>query len=200
MTAQQLYYTIKQAYPQSEVSSICYTNQRCKRNGFCADMQTGNVIDFDSVKDDMCKGQASKPASVDAVCVTGIGHVFYFVELKGWQLYIDNIYNQKRTPEETASGYNLAGKLSDSQRLCMQLASDNNLFATMPVRFLLVTDINTQADGINAFHSLLNQLGQSSTDLYSECLSQARRTLDLEIFIDKDYVSCKDFARYLSNE
>lgn len=200
MTPQQLYDTIKQAYPQSEVSSICYTNKDCKRNGFCADFQSGNVIDFDTVKDLMCKGQPAQPASVDAVCVSGDDHVFYFVELKGWQRYIDNIYNQKRTPEETASGYNLAGKLADSQRLCMQITADNTLFDRMPVRFLLVTDIDTKTNGINAFHSMLNQLGQSSTDLYSECLSQAQKSLDSEIYIEKDYVFCKDFTSFLSLE
>lgn len=200
MTAQQLYDTIKKYYPQCEVNSMCYTNQSCKRYGFCADMQSGNVIDFDAVKDEMCKGQTSKPASVDAVCVSGTGHAFYFVELKGWQRYIDNICKQKFTPEETASGYNLAGKLSASQSLCMQITADDNLFTKFPVRFLLVTDIDTRTNGIEAFHSLLNQLGQSSTNIYSECLSQARRILESEVFIDKDYVCCKDFTRFLSNE
>lgn len=200
MTAQQLYDTIKKYYPQCEVSSICYTSQSCRRYGFCADMQSGNVIDFDAIKDEMCKGQTLKPASVDAVCVSGTDHAFYFVELKGWQRYIDNRYKQKLTPEETALGYNLAGKLSASQRLCMQIAADDNLFSKIPVRFLLVTDIDTQTNGIEAFHSLLNQLGQSSTYIYSECLSQARRCLESEIFIDHDYVSCKDFTRFLNNE
>lgn len=200
MTAQQLYDTIKQAYPHSEVSSICCTNQSCRRYGFCADKQSGDVIDFDAVKDAMCKGQTAKPASVDAVCVSGTDHAFYFVELKGWQRYIDNICKQKLTPEETASGYNLSGKLSSSQRLCMQIAADDDLFSKIPVRFLLVTDIDISTNGIEAFHSLLNQLGQSSTDIYLECLSQARKSLESEVYIDRDYVCCKDFTHFLSNQ
>lgn len=197
MTAQQLYDIIKQTCPQCEVSSICYTNQSCKRYGFCADMQSGNVIDFDAVKDGMCKGQAAKPASVDAVCVSGIDHVFYFVELKGWQRYIDNQCKKKLTPEETTLGYNLAGKLLDSQRLCMQIADDEELFFKMPVRFLLVTDIDTQTNGIDAFHSMLNQLSQSSNNIYNECLTHAQKALDSEILIDKEYITCKDFDSYI---
>lgn len=197
MTAQQLYDTIKQACPHSEVSSVCYTNQSCRRYGFCADMQSGNVIDFDAVKDEMCKGQTSKPASVDAVCVSGTDHAFYFVELKGWQRYIDNKCKQKLTPEETASGYNLSGKLSSSQRLCMQIAADDDLFSKIPVRFLLVTDIDTRTNGIDAFHSMLNQLGQSSNNIYNECLTHAQKALDSEILIDKEYITCKDFDSYI---
>lgn len=201
MTPQQLYDTIKIAYPKSEVASICYTSKDCLRNGFCANQQAGAVIDFDFVKDEMCKGKAQKPASVDAVGVSsGDDSAFVFVELKGWQQYIDRIYNQRRTPQETASGYNLAGKLSDSQQICMILAGDNDLFVQMPVRFLLVTDINTESDGIGAFYSMLNQLGETSSHLYSECLSEARRCLESEIYIDRDYITCKDFDSYLGSK
>lgn len=201
MTPQQLYDTIRQAYPHTEVASICYTNRTCKQDGFCPDLQTGNVIDFDAVKDSRYKGMAPTPASVDAVCVSNKERqIFFFVEMKGWQKYIDKVYYQKQTPKEIASGYNLAGKLSDSQRLCVELASDKNLFAKMPVQFLLVTDIDTETQGINSFHSMLNMLGQSSTHLYSECLNQAQKSLDSEIYIDKAYITCKEFNNFLKGE
>lgn len=200
MTPQQLYDTIKQAYPQYEVGSICFTNKDCKRDGFCAEMQTGNVIDFDAVKETKYKGQAPTPASVDAVCVANIGEqIFTFVELKGWQKYIDNIYHQKCTPEEISVGYNLAGKLSGSQCLCMELTSDNELFSDMRVQFLLVTDLDTKTRGIDAFHTMLNLLGQSSTHIYSECIRQANIILDTEIYIDKAYISCKEFTSFINN-
>ncbi len=198
MTPQQLYDTIKQAFPKSEVASICYTSRDCLRNGFCSNQQAGKVIDFDSVKEVAYKGVTPTPASVDAVCVSSEDDpAFVFVELKGWKQYIDKIYYQKQTPQEKASGYNLAGKLSDSQHLCMKLAGDKDLFLHIPVRFLLVTDINTEYNGIDAFHSMLNQLADTSSHLYSECLSEARKCLESEIYIDRDYISCKDFDRYL---
>ena len=198
MTPQQLYDVIKKAYPQSEVASVCHTNVDCLRYGFCPAKQSRNVVDFDSVKIARYKGQTPTPASVDAVCVSsGDNCRFCFVELKGWQRYIDYANNQKCTPEETATGYNLAGKLADSQRLCMELTLDDDLFATMPVQFILVTDIDTESNGIVAFQSLLNQLSQTSTHLYSECLTQARKSLDSEIYIDKAYITCKDFDKFL---
>ncbi len=199
MTPQQLYDIIKSAYPQCEVTSLCHTNKTCIGKGFCEDKQSTNVIDFDLVKEIKYNGQTPTPASVDAVCVSsGKRPVFCFVEIKGWQLYIENMYHQRNSIQETATSYNLAGKLSDSQRLCMELASDKNLFANIPVRFVLVTDIDTTTNGIGALHSMLNQLGQTSTNVYSECLTQARRTLDSEIYIDREYITCKKFDNFLN--
>ena len=193
MTPQQLYDFIKMAYPVCEVASICCVSKDCVRGGFCPDKQTEKVINFDAVKDKFYKGQTPTPASVDAICVsTGDLHRFCFVEMKGWKLYIDNVTKQKLTPEETAAGYNLAGKLVDSQQLCIDITAEKDLFAFMPIQFILVTDIDTSLNGIEAFQSMLNLLGQTSTDLYSKCLSQANKCLESEIYIDKVYTTCKD--------
>ncbi len=199
MTSQQLYDIIKESYPQSEVASVCYTNKDCLREGFCIDKQTHNVIDFDSVKDMRYRGKAPTPSSVDAVCVsTGETQTFCFVELKGWRRYIYNLKHQKYSPERTAEDYNLAGKLSDSQRICIELTEDSDLFAEMSVFFLLVTDIEVETRGIDALHTMLNQLGQTSTYWYSECLRQAHKSLDATIYINKAYITCREFDRFLN--
>ena len=197
MTSQQLYDTIKRMYPLSEVLSICYAEQACLRNGFCTHSQSIRVINFDSVKDEFCKGYPEKPSSVDVICVSGTDKVFYFVELKGWKKYIENVSKQKHTPKDTVEGYKLSKKLSDSQNICKQIASNKELFSDIPIRFLLVTDIETKTHGIESFHSLLNQLGETSSNIYLECLQLARNTLDLEIGIDRDYISCQDFDEFI---
>lgn len=199
MTSQQLYDTIKMMYPLSEVSSICYADQVCLRNGFCAHSQSAKVINFDSVKDDFCNGQSEKPSSVDVICVSRTDKVFYFVELKGWKKYIENVSKQKHTPKDTVEGYKLSKKLSDSLEICRQLASNKELFSDIPIRFLLVTDIETKTHGIESFHSLLNQLGETSSNICLECLRMARKTLDLEIGIDRDYISCQDFDKFIQS-
>lgn len=200
MTPQQLYNTIKRIYPHYEVASICHTNKDCLRNGFCSNVQSVNVINFDFVKEDFYKGQTPTPASVDAVCVSTNGkQKFCFVEMKGWQQYMNKISRQKRTPEETALGYNLAGKLNDSQQLCIDLVADKDLFSKISVQFLLVTDIDTKINGIEAFQSLLNQLGQTSSNLYSKCITESCKVLESEIFIDKVYLTCKNFDQILNS-
>lgn len=198
MTPQQLYELICSQMPDHEVPSICYVEKNCLRNGFCSSAQSVSVLDFDKVKETRYHGsKAHTPASVDAV-TTGIqGTAFCFVELKGWQNYIDHQAKQKKTVVETARGYNLSGKLADSQTLCIDLSKDPDLFAHMPVRFILVTDIDPEAYGIEYIYSMLTALGETTTELYSQCVSEAQKVLDSEIHIDKVYIQCRYFDSYL---
>ncbi len=199
MTPQDLYEFIKREYPHCEVPSICYIDKSCLQNGFCTHAQSTTLIDFDRVKDDHCKGLPAKPASVDAICISGTDKVFYFIELKGWKKYLETQSKQKRSPKETAEGYKLFTKLSDSLRLCEQIVSNNELFADIPIRFLLVTDIDTKTHGIESFHSVLNLLGQTSTNIYLDCLQQARNILESEIKIEREYISCKEFDNHIKS-
>ena len=199
MTPQELYHSICLRYQECEVDSICQTEKTCKRNGFCNDKQHHGVIDFDKVKDTYYdhQGVDKKPASVDAVCVGDQHEHFCFVELKGWKNYMAHRSQQKKNVEETAADYNLVGKLRDSQRLCMELTSNPDLFANMPIVFLLVTDIDVNENGLEWFADRLTDLATSSSSIYSECISNSRKTLDSEIHIQHDYIYCKDFDKHL---
>lgn len=163
MTPQELYHSICLRYQECEVDSICQTEKTCKRNGFCNDKQHHGVIDFDKVKDTYYDhlGVDKKPASVDAVCVGDQHEHFCFVELKGWKSYMAHRSQQKKNVEETAADYNLVGKLRDSQRLCMELTSNPDLFANMPIVFLLVTDIDVNENGLEWFADRLTDLATS---------------------------------------
>lgn len=110
-----------------------------------------------------------------------------------------HLKKQKRNIEETAKEYNLSGKLKDSQTLCIDLTSDKELFANMPVVFLLVTDIDVNKEGIENFNYNLNALASTSSDIYSECITESRRTLESEIRIQHDYVYCKDFDEHMKS-
>lgn len=178
--------------------SICFVEKNCLQKGFCSSFQTLSVLDFDKVKETYYHGVKSlTPASVDAVSAGQKGTAFCFVELKGWQNYIDHQKQQRKTIEETVCGYNLAGKLFDSQALCIDLAKDPDLFAQMPVLFILVTDINPAISGIDYIHSMLTALGETTTEIYSHCVSETKKVLDSEIHIDKVYMQCREFDKFL---
>lgn len=195
----ELYNSLKSKYPSHEVGCVCCVESTCCKKGFCSDMQHTPVLDFDKIKDDFYHGQIiSTPASVDAVCVGALQNHFCFVEMKGWDNYINYLDKQKKSVKETVEGYNLEGKLIDSQNLCINMMNDYDLFAHMPVIFLLVTDINVKTNGIVAFADLMNKLGSNSTDIYSNCLSESKHTLDSEIHIDHQYVYCREFDDELS--
>lgn len=198
MTPIDLFYFIKGKYPECYVKSVCETETTCTREGYCDNKQRHDAIDFDKVKNIVSNGQKGDvPTSVDALCVGDRGEYFCFVELKGWQRYIDRISFQKRSIKDTTDKYNLSGKLHDSQNICMQVADDDDLFADMKVAFILVTDISVDDDGIGAFDDMMSFLSSASTDIYSQCVSNAKRTLDSEIHIRHDYVYCRDFDKYI---
>lgn len=200
MTPKELYNLICSQMPEYEVPSICYVEKNCPKNGFCSSSQSTPVLDFDNIKNKHYRDlKESTPASVDALTAGVNGTVFCFVELKGWKNYIDHQAKQKKTIQETASGYNLAGKLSDSQSLCIDLCKNPDIFAHMPVRFILVTDIDPTVSGIEYIHSMFTALGETTTEVYSLCVSESQKVLDSEIHIDKVFIQCKNFDKYLNS-
>ena len=197
MTPIELYKKMSAQYPSHVVASICEVETTCRKKGFCAQNQNYPVIDFDEVKNDFCQGGKSL-ASVDAVCASGKGRYFCFVELKGWSNYVNYLDKQKKTIAETAKGYNLKGKLDDSQEICILISGNKDLFMGMPIVFLLVTDITAKDDGMAVFADAMFKLAETSSDTYSKCLTAARKTLDTEIRVEHDYVYCKDFDKYIA--
>lgn len=200
MTPLELYNFLASAFPQHVVDSVCCVETMCKKNGYCSYKQHYPVLDFDEIKNEHYNGKnIATPASVDAICIGNKQKYICFVELKGWGNFIAHISKKKRTVEETAAGYNLDGKLFDSQELCRQLTSNPDLFAHMPTIFLLVTDIDVESNGIESFADNMFTLAGTSSDVYSQCLTEARKTLDSEIHIDRDYVFCKNFYEYVAD-
>lgn len=86
----------------------------------------------------------------------------------------------------------------ESTNLCVLLANDKDLFAHMPVVFLLVTDIDVKKHGAVALADMLNKLGGNSSDIYSQCVSKSQKTLDSDIHIEHQYVYCREFDDAIS--
>lgn len=69
----------------------------------------------------------------------------------------------------------------------------------MPIVFLLVTDIDVNKNGIDNFNYNLNALASTSTVTYSEYITKFRQTFNSEIYIQHDYICCKDFDEHMKN-
>nr|WP_307986467.1 hypothetical protein [uncultured Prevotella sp.] len=197
MKPSELYQILEEKYPDHKVQNVCMVDTSCKKNGFCPDVQAYPVLDFDEIKNDFCRGTITL-SSVDAVCVGELQKYFCFVELKGWERYIKYIGKQRKSVAKTVSGYNLEGKLKDSQKLCMEIVADSVIFSDMPVFFLLVTDIDVKSHGIEALAEMLDVLGETSTDIYSQCISESGKVLDSEILIGHKYIYCKEFDKVMA--
>lgn len=206
MTPLELYSALLEEYPNHLVDSICCVEKTCARNSFCADKQYYPVLDFDKVKEEYCRvNRLPTPKSVDAVCLGEKQTHFCFVELKGWSKYIESICkendsdNKAQKPTDKVKKYELDKKLQDSQELCKRIVEDPDSFSTIRTVFFLVTDIDVRSHGIEYFADSLFTLSGTSSDIYSLCVSEARKTLDSEIHIDHYYVYCREFDSYLAD-
>lgn len=70
-------------------------------------------------------------------------------------------------------------------------------FPTCPSSFYLSPNIDVNKNGIDNFNYNLNALASTSTVTYSECITKSRQTLNSEIYIQHDYICCKDFDEQL---
>lgn len=199
MTPEELYIVLSQIFPQNKVDSVCEVEPTCRRRGFCAEKQKLPVLDFDKIKDEYYHGQrVLTPSSVDAVALGSSKSRFCFIEMKGWKNYIRYLDKQRYDIPQTVAGYNLSVKLEDSQKLCIAITADPDLFAKLPILFLLVTDIDVHTHGIEAFHDWLTALTETSSDTYSQCISNAKQTLDSEIHIEHQFIKCTDFDNVMA--
>lgn len=199
MTSQELYSLLAKLYGEHANVSICSLHRPCQSHPECGFVaSSAKVIDFDGVMKSYQseKGNPSH-ASVDAVCAAPKS--FCFVEIKGWQKFLEWTKGLSEDKiKEKASEYDLALKLTESNSLCLEVASDEHLFDTLGKSFVLVTDI--VVNGIDSADSALQSLNNNllaltvtSNKWYSVCNTAMQKQLNLQISIPTYYVQCKGF-------
>ena len=55
-----------------------------------------------------------------------------------------------------------------------------------------------KSHGIEALAEMLDVLGETSTDIYSQCISESGKVLDSEILIGHKYIYCKEFDKVMA--
>ena len=105
---------------------ICDLHKPCNKVGGhrCTTVLTNKVIDFDKVKKEYQRGKRGpQKASTDGF--TFKGHLYCFVELKGWTdflIFHTNRATLKSEIKEQADKYDLNKKLTDSMLICKGIA------------------------------------------------------------------------------
>ena len=199
MTAEQLYSHIKAIY-NAEDEILCDLHRPCENARKCHNTLKHPVINFDEIKKEFHAGVVGDtPASVDGITYTG--NRFCFVEVKGWVEFLAHLKARDKAAaiKKQAASYDLNKKLFNSIDICQDLSGISQLLLEMPVTFVLVTDIETESDGLEMFHSNLLRLSES-TDTWTECCSKELKSrLDtIPGNIPTVYVSCKGFDEKMS--
>ena len=199
MTAEDLYKYIKKLYGVND-AIVCDLHNPCKLNRLCPNSPTHPGLDFDAIKTAFQTGRpGDTPSSTDGI--TYVGRRFCFVEVKGWLEFLRHLKAKDidRAIAKKAASYNLEKKLTESREICEIITDDKGLFSEIPVTFVLVTDINTESDGIEMFYSKMFSLALSADNLFDSCNRELKARLDeIPYDIPTVYISCKDFDEKLA--
>lgn len=194
MTAEELYIHIKSLYGVNDLI-ICDLHNPCKATRTCQCCQSYPIIDFDDIKKKYHQGiSGDTPASVDGI--TFSGKRFCFVEIKGWVEFLNHLKarNQELTIARRAASYNLRKKLFDSITICQIISGIEDLLACIPITYVLVTDIETESNGLAMFHNNLLRLADPVDNWLGICNRELKARLStIPGNIPTVYLSCKDF-------
>lgn len=199
MTAEELYTIIKERYCANDLI-ICDLHKPCKSTRRCKNILKHPLVDFDYIKDQYQIGKGvDTPSSVDGVTYTG--NRFCFVEIKGWVdflTHLKSIQKDKAIIKQAAS-YDLNKKLSNSLDICKSLSGINDLSSVMPITFILVTDIETESNGLAMLHSNLLRLS-NPVDYWQEvCNRELKARLGtIPGNIPTAYITCREFDAKLA--
>ncbi len=197
MTARELYELIKKTYP-GLASTLCGLHKPCREGRRCLSGSSGELVDFDQVERLHHAGMAPKP-SVDGVAVNSKGTCFCFVEIKGWEMFLEHAEVTEGKIEKQVEKYDLQGKLDNSLCICTELSRDGHCFDEMPFVYVLVTDIEVEKDPLESLAFSLEALAETSSKWFRLCNDALRKKL-MEIGgVRKRYVNCRDFDSLLKN-
>lgn len=165
---------------------------------FCGTVSKKPVLDFDSVKELFCHQEETDTLwpSVDAVLYKD--ELFLFVEIKGWrnfdtfQVRTEDSQEEVRIKAENqAFKFNLKQKVEKSMDICRSISGDELLFDSIPLIYVLITDIETILDPLVRFRAQLSVLSYKAvnipiyTDVSLRELNQVGMTVR--------YLTCRKF-------
>ncbi len=191
-----------------EDSIICDLHSACKNGKYLCGQISSNkkVLNFDAVSCNWCKAQkVSNKKSVDVITTSYSNNYFCFIELKTWELVLNNPKNKKSDVKESdienqAKKYesDLPKKLTNSIETCKQINTNNDLFDNCKIIFILVTDISVNDDGISNIYLNRTALAGTSSDLKKLCNQLSKNIMNNIPNIETHYWHCKDFDTNLS--
>ncbi len=204
--ANQLFELLRQyvAQPTTTICMLHFAEKKTpcpKSNYFCGKESEKMVVNFDTVKNMYClQEKIGDPwPSVDAVL--NKDKTFLFVEIKGWQNFerfqlkdIENEDEKKLRVEEQVKKYNLKQKIEKSMDICRNLSHDPQVFDSMPIIYVLVTDVDTILDPLVRLRAQLGILSYKAVNipLYTNAVVNELNGMGMII----RYKTCRKFDEF----
>ena len=200
---------------------ICSCFDSCFKAFLCETYPKSKMLDFDLVEKTwhILKGEPSS-SSTDGLTYTP--QHLCFIEAKGWKKFLEHqpelqkesINDQEgsrvyyRIKKQTQK-YHFQKKLLESISICEEIVGNNSIINCVPIRYLLVTDINitpnndSQQDFASHIFQQLNFLATTSTKWETICVNEMKdkfkRDIDGIKGIEARFIQCNQLDEYLSN-
>lgn len=174
------------------VTTLCNLHKPCNPIRGCLKEQKYFVIDFDKVEVDWHKRKkVPSKSSVDAL--TYNNQYLYFIEIKGWKQFLLTRKPSLDKIQKQVGKYDLQRKLIDSILLCEEIVQTKNLLNHVAVIYVLVTDIDTHENSLQALGQQLNWLAQTSSSWERVCNELLGRKIHTVENVKTKYISCRLF-------
>lgn len=207
MSANKIYTAIAAYLTDTATTDVCDMHSACSpdkhKTYMCAGKKGSRypIIDFDKVKEAYCKTNSLKSTkSIDALALSPSGSRLCLIELKSWMMILEPPVQSGRssaTPTDVKAqsakyASALPSKLSSSIALCRAIANDPALFSHLAIDYILLTDIDTEADAIGGFASNLSALAGTGSKLIPLCNRLSRDIMAGITDADTHYWHCRD--------
>lgn len=185
---------------------VCNINSGCNSKGnghyLCGSPKSSTeVLNFDIIKEkfqDEAKIPYSK--SVDAVCSTPQNTRLCFIEMKSWEMFLKYNNDEKAVEKQSEKyGADLPIKLSSSITLCQDILKPDKPFENCQISYILLTDIDTESDGIGSINNNLAMLVGTASNLKDLCNRHSRSIMDGITGVDTHYWHCKNLDDCIAN-
>lgn len=196
--------------------SICALHEPCYPNPNCTATQQKGVLNFDKIEENWHqKKKEQNTDSVDALTYTP--HKLCMVELKGWKKFLEyqEITQKENTTERDKNilnnridkqnrRYKLQDKLLESIRICEEITGVENIKKSIPIVYILVTDVNPYKNAAVVLAQQLNMLANTATDWETVCTTKMEEHFNAETKEIKDiktaFIFCKEFDKFISEK
>lgn len=193
------------AYLPGSECIICDINSACNLKGkgiyLCGKPKSKTIVlDFDKIKEKFQKAaKIEYTKSVDAVCATPKDTRFCFIEMKSWEMFLRYNKDEESIKKQAAKyGADLPDKLSSSIKLCQEILNPDKPFEDCQISYILLTDIETENDGISSINQNLAMLVGTASNLKDVCNRHSSAIMDGIKGVDKHYWCCREFDLRLS--
>ena len=95
--------------------------------------------------------------------------------------------------------FDLQKKFLDSLSICLEISENETFFSDNKVVYIIVTDIETQKDGLKSFQANLQMLAQTSSDWESVCNRFMKEKIAKIQGVETYYKSCQNLDSFLNN-